>query len=418
MAPVRGLAVAIVSVLLAALLTEGVLSIVDYPPAFTEHQRLFVEYDSLRGWRNVRGGHGRNATTEFAVQLDYNARGYRGPLHDYAKPPGTHRTLLIGDSFVEGYSVALHDRIAEVAERRLKARPAARPTEIIALGTGGYSTDQEELWLEDDGVRYAPDLVVLMFTENDIWFNARDSYPRGPKPLFRMSGDSLVLTNVPVPRLPQPTESEAGGEKAWKRAKRFVGQHSHLLRLVRLATTRTAFLQHMGLRSGLLNTATATAARGDVTVTVPAEFAVLADSLSPEADTAMMVTARLIARMHARSEAAGARFIAVMVPANEALYPPGAARSARYHRDPPFGDIERPAKLFATLCREARVACVDPTDRFAQFADSMAKHDELIVFPIDGHWNENGHSIAGQVLADIVRGDVASHPVKPGKPRG
>ena len=85
MALLRGLAVAIVAVLLAGLLTEGALSVANYPPAFTEHQRLFVEYDSVRGWRNVRDGHGQNATTEFAVKLDYNARGYRGPLHEYAK---------------------------------------------------------------------------------------------------------------------------------------------------------------------------------------------------------------------------------------------------------------------------------------------------------------------------------------------
>src|SRR6185503_10484818 len=96
----------------ALVLAEGGLALADYPPAYTDHQRLFVEYDSLRGWRNVPNMVGRYVTKEYTVEMSYNERGYRGPLLPYHKPRGVHRILVLGDSFVEGYTVALDDRMA------------------------------------------------------------------------------------------------------------------------------------------------------------------------------------------------------------------------------------------------------------------------------------------------------------------
>src|SRR5438105_5278264 len=124
----------------ALLLAEGALALADYPPAYTDHQQLFVEYDSVRGWRNIPNAHRRYVTPEFSVAMDYNARAYRGPAIDYTKPAGVFRVLLLGDSYLEAYSVPLQDRVAEVAGRMLAAGPAPG-VQMVALGTGGYSTD-------------------------------------------------------------------------------------------------------------------------------------------------------------------------------------------------------------------------------------------------------------------------------------
>jgi hypothetical protein len=107
-------------------MAEGVLALADYPRHNTDHQRLFVEDDSTRGWRNARNAVGQYVTAEFAVDLEYNAHAYRGPLHSYVKPPGTFRVVLLGDSYVEGYTVALRDRVAEVAAATLQ-QPSRSP---------------------------------------------------------------------------------------------------------------------------------------------------------------------------------------------------------------------------------------------------------------------------------------------------
>src|SRR5256885_2141744 len=82
---------------------------------------------------------------------------------------------------------------------------------------------------------YPPDLVVVLFCVNDIWYNNRATYPRGAKPVFRLAGrDSLVLTGVPVPRpLATVTPPPQRSVKAW------LVDHSHLLRLAQRALHRS-----------------------------------------------------------------------------------------------------------------------------------------------------------------------------------
>jgi len=403
----RGISLAAAAALIALLGAELALALTDYPPAYNDHQRFLVEYDSLRGWRNIPGAKGRLISPEFSVEMEYNAHAYRGPLHPYAKPAGTFRVLLLGDSFLEAYTVALRDRVAEVAAKILQSEH--RPVEVVALGTGGYSTDQELLWLESEGFRYHPDLVVVLFCTNDIWYNNRADYPRGMKPVFRVKDDSLVLTNVPVPHptasaAPEP-ESPVGRFLA---AKRFAGRRSRLYRLAQRAVRRSVWLQSVMTRWGLMGGPLGGAETSNGRVTVPLEYTVFADRLSPEADSAVAVTERLLAEMQRQVRASGAQLVAMLVPPNEALYPPGAPQSTHFVRVPPFGDPYRANERVRTICDRAGIACVDPTARFVAVAESLAPRGRLLVFEEDEHWNEQGHRVAASALADIVRAAMAS----------
>jgi hypothetical protein len=392
------------AILAGLLLCEGVLALLDYPPALTEDVRLATEYDSVRGWRNVPLGRARYVTSEFDVSLEYNERSYRGPLHEYPKPAGRYRVVLLGDSYLEGYTVALKDRVAEVAEAALQEFQRLR-VEVIAFGTAGYSTDQELLWLESEGIRYTPDLVVVFFVDNDYWYNARAAYPRGPKPLFRLDGDSLVLTNVPVPRLASQSATAPGSVTLAARAKFFLNRHLYLYRLARRAVRRTAWLQALGGRLGLIE-APATVQTAAGTATVSSELTVFADPRSPTADSAVVTTVELLARMERRVRAAGGSLLVMHVPATPAIYPPGAVQSSRFQRVAPFGKPERSTSLFADVCQRAAVSCLDPTSRFVTAAESLAVNDQLLVFPEDEHWNVHGHRLAGLVLAEAIRAQI------------
>lgn len=387
-----------IAVILAAVLTaEAVLALFDFPPAPTEHQRLFVEYDSLLGWRNIPGSHGKYVTNEFEVELEYNARAYRGPLHPYAKPPGTYRVVMIGDSYLEGYTVALARRAPEVAQAMLQPLPV----EIVALGTGGYSTDQELLWLRSEGLRYRPDLVVVLFAGNDIWFNNRDTYPRGGKPVFRIAGDSLALSNVPVPQVQRSAESMAPEPTTpWLAIKRTIGLHSRLVRLAKRLVRRVPWLRPGVQRGGSTSPIT------EESASVDSLYSVFADRLTPQADTAVLVTERLLARMRSVTTAAGGELIVMLVPGREALYPPGAPQSQGFSAAAPYGEKGRLSRRFHEICTAAGVRCVDPTARFVSAAEGLPR-GELLIFPEDGHWNERGHAVAGASLADLVREAMA-----------
>ena len=134
----------------------------------------------------------RALLVEFDVTLTTDALGLRD---DFAsadaveKAAGVHRVLFLGDSFVNGYTVAREDLFVD----RLEAAYAAegRSIEIVNAGVQGYSTDQQLLWLRRHGAALAPDLVVVFPYENDIWWNARGQYVDEPKPLLGDDGQPV-----------------------------------------------------------------------------------------------------------------------------------------------------------------------------------------------------------------------------------
>src|SRR5690349_10814910 len=154
----------------------------------------YTEADPVRGWRHRPGAKGRFGQAEYVI----NSRGLRDVEHAPAPAPGDTRVLLLGDSFTEGFSVALEDGVARVLERDLRRDGCA--AEVVNGGTVGYSTDQEYLFYRDEGVSYAPRVVVLLFYYNDILYNARGAVPGGvPKPLFTFTGGQARVKNYPLP---------------------------------------------------------------------------------------------------------------------------------------------------------------------------------------------------------------------------
>jgi lysophospholipase L1-like esterase len=101
------------------------------------------------------------------VRYTINAAGFRDRHYPLQKPVGTFRAVVLGDSIVFGYGVALEDSFAKRLERALAIR-ATQPTEVLSLGVNGYNPYTEAALLADVGVRYQPDLVLVAFCINDL----------------------------------------------------------------------------------------------------------------------------------------------------------------------------------------------------------------------------------------------------------
>lgn len=98
---------------------------------------------------------------------DVNADGYRDRVFPTAKPAGTFRIEVLGDSVAFGACVTSRDdTFAKVIERGLDGLLGG--VEVMNLGVPGYDTMQEVELLEDLGLRYAPDLVVVAVCLNDF----------------------------------------------------------------------------------------------------------------------------------------------------------------------------------------------------------------------------------------------------------
>jgi len=109
--------------------------------------------------------------------------------------------VTLGDSFTFGEDVS-DDETFPCHLGTLM--PAA---EVINLGVGGYGHDQMALYLEREGVKYRPDVVVLGFMAEDVERNLlgfRDYW----KPRFSLQGGRIELERRSIPTVEETLRGE------------------------------------------------------------------------------------------------------------------------------------------------------------------------------------------------------------------
>lgn len=99
-----------------------------------------------------------------------NSHGQRDIERSYAKPPGRKRILLLGDSVVANSGRC---RLDDVISRQLEKLYGDEDVEVLNFGVDGYCTRAEVELLKVRGIKYRPDVVILMFVNND-YFNINE----------------------------------------------------------------------------------------------------------------------------------------------------------------------------------------------------------------------------------------------------
>jgi lysophospholipase L1-like esterase len=104
-----------------------------------------------------------------AERCGTNSAGFLDGEHTVAKPPGVFRVVVIGDSVAAGVGDlqaigrSFAHRLGEVARKECEGHSV----EVIVLAVSGYASSQELLLLEEEGLRYEPDLVLWSYCLND-----------------------------------------------------------------------------------------------------------------------------------------------------------------------------------------------------------------------------------------------------------
>lgn len=85
---------------------------------------------------------------------------------------GTYRILFLGDSLIWSGNTSSGDLYTAVLERRLNSRSPNGPNsfEIINAGIPGYTTYQELEFLKIYGIDMQPQMVILGFVFNDLYY--------------------------------------------------------------------------------------------------------------------------------------------------------------------------------------------------------------------------------------------------------
>ncbi len=99
---------------------------------------------------------------------EFNAEGIRGPLPAAAKPPGSFRILVVGDSLAFGWRVREEETYARRLESLLNRASSPGRFEVINLGVPGYRATQVVERLKEKGLKYGPDLVVYGHWLDDV----------------------------------------------------------------------------------------------------------------------------------------------------------------------------------------------------------------------------------------------------------
>ena len=88
----------------------------------------FLTPHPVFGRYHVPGFNGWLKTREFTTRVRINAAGLRGPERPYAKPPGTRRILVVGDSFVEAAQVQEPEAVVGRLEAAVAAEAVVAPS--------------------------------------------------------------------------------------------------------------------------------------------------------------------------------------------------------------------------------------------------------------------------------------------------
>ncbi|NOY24244.1 MAG: SGNH/GDSL hydrolase family protein, partial [Oligoflexia bacterium] len=120
--------------------------------------------DQVRGYTWQDGVFSRPA--EFVPDLQHNELGF----HDVALPPieqGTHRVLLLGDSYVAAHSVKVEQTVGQRLEHHLAEQGGT--WRVVSGGGNGWGQPEERVVFEKLAPLVQPQLVLTLFVgENDV----------------------------------------------------------------------------------------------------------------------------------------------------------------------------------------------------------------------------------------------------------
>lgn len=167
------LALSFASVIVALFIGEILLRLF-YP----EHIVLAPRYttDAQYGEFRIRRLRPNSAfwhtTVDGSWEFITNAQGFRNRTDfTYEKPARVLRILSLGDSHTQGMEVRQEKTFSAVTERYLRGEGIH--SEVINAGVSGFSTAEELVFLENEGLKYNPDVVVLGFYANDLEDNIK-----------------------------------------------------------------------------------------------------------------------------------------------------------------------------------------------------------------------------------------------------
>lgn len=342
--------------LVTLVLTEVVVRIVAPQPTAITHQD---RYGLALHWPGLT-----RFLPQYGHEVSFNSGGMRDREHQTEKPAGVFRILLLGDSFMEALQVPFERSFPSLLERKLNL--AGGRVEVINASVSGWGTDDELRYLEQYGLAWKPDLVLVAVTlHNDISDNLRQEWHR------LIDGQLVEVPKQPFSRLRYGVIQVKG----------FVATRIQLYQLWRR-------VRHGGEMR-------------QIATNLNSHMVSLFRDPPPELIArGVEITDSLFSRLQQVASSGGAKVAMMLLPLHaqlsdvsfaELVREAGAATETMV--------LDKPQQDLRAIASRLQIPLIDLLPAFRQWtADSSSP----LFLQQDGHWNETGHRIATSTAVDFL----------------
>ena len=334
--------------------------------------------------------------SENPIFVRFNSHGMRDRERTLEKPPHTFRIAFLGDSYIEAKQVELEDTVAAVLERRLANCPnlRAREVEVLNFGVSGYGTTQQLLMFEERARRFAPDLVILgFFSGNDVRNNSLEL--QGPsKPHFVERDGELVLDRSFLDGFGSALRASPVG--------RFWYELAPDVRVVQLVSAAARARRERELEARRAEEERTAAVRvGEPGFEPGLDHQIFLEPPPPPWERAWAITERILARLARRVREAGAAFLLVSLSNGIQVHPDPRVR-ARFAERLGVEDLWAPERRLEAIATRHGIDHLALAPLLLAHAETTGRclHGFVGAVACGGHWNAEGHRVAGEILAD------------------
>ena len=330
---------------------------------------------------------------EEKVIVKTNSHGFRDVEFAFSDFEAGPRILVLGDSFMEGYSVNFEETFHRQLTKMLAERGVT--ADSLNFGVGGYGTLQEYLLFMREGRHYKPDIVLLGFYPGNDFRNnlfALEKAAIGSNSNKVLSRPFLLKNSDDFMRLSRVDYQ--GAQERYREASQY--RNSMWQRLRR--TFRTLDLAGLAIDRYMLQKSKPVESAASKLVADYIKFGMHychEDALFSES---LEVTGRIFQELKKEVDAIGAELIVFSVPALHEIYMNSSSTQAEDNISSPQICIED-APGYQRLA--AKLGSLDITylDLLPAFRKASSSNSENLFRRSDLHWSPAGHRLAAEVVS-------------------
>jgi lysophospholipase L1-like esterase len=335
----------------------------------------FRQYDPVIGLSlipNMKVVHSRGC---FTGLVETNRWGFRDRDRTLEKPPGTFRIALIGDSAVEAVHVQ-PEEVMNIQMEKLLQQQGYRNMEVMNFAVEGIGTTQELLLYKERVRQFHPDLVMILFSDNDIFNNSSTLQPKiygihtWYAPYYDLDANGNLVFRPVEPR-------------PFDRLSTSLERHSYLFYYLERAWFKVdpAMYKWRGL---------------------PLAYEVYEDDpINPEWKQAWMVTEKVMAMTRETVEADGAKFLLLVQPDAYAIDPQWREHMVKNEGKVP-ADF-KPSKFYDRLqemTAKAGVTVLSTIPYLQAYSTEHQLQPPYFSLPCDPHYSAMGHAVTASAIVD------------------